>query len=102
MNYDNWKLQTPPEGSRGLYADYYENRIEELGETESTLVEKIVETIESIKKINASECIFFTGFGGYYLRRKYLIRLNRRLNKLKAYQQYIIEKINEYKQYLEE
>jgi len=96
MSYDNWKLQTPPEGSRGLYADYYERKIEELAENESTVTEMIVQEIERIKKVKNSDSIVYTSSGGYAERQKDLKRFNHKLNYLKAFQEYIMNEINKY------
>lgn len=102
MSYDNWKLQTPPESSRGLYADEYERKIEELAENESTVTEMIVQEIERIKKVKNSDSIAYTSAGGNAERQKDLKRFNHKLNYLKAFQEYIINEINKYQSYLEE
>jgi len=102
MGYDNWKLQTPPEGKEGLYAGYYRIKIEELAENESVITEMIVEQIERIKRTQTSTAIPYEVFGGGIERNKDILKQTHRLNYLKAFQLYLIEQINKYKSYLEE
>lgn len=91
MNYDNWKLQSPPEGKEGLYDGEYCMAISELRENEEYLISEINWINKELSKVEEGEC---------FKTQSELLKLEKRKRILKELHHYIMEKIEYYQNML--
>lgn len=92
MNYDDWKLQTPPEGKEGLYDGEYRMAISDLRENEDYLISEINWINKELSKVEEGE---------YFKTQSELLKLEKRKRMLKEFHHYIMEKIEYYQNLLD-